>query len=93
MKLIDEQTLSLDVRTIPRPERHPRIFGLLDSLQPGHAVTLIVDHDPVPLYYHLETHFDGLYGWDYLERGPELWRVQITRKKHEGCNCNCGGGH
>jgi uncharacterized protein (DUF2249 family) len=26
-------------------------------------------------------------------RGPEIWEVRIRRKKHEGCNCNCGGGH
>lgn len=93
MTSTEMQTLSLDVRTVPRPERHHRIFGMLDSLQPGHSVMLTVDHDPIPLHYQLETHFDGLFRWDYLERGPELWRVRITREKHEGCNCNCGGSH
>jgi uncharacterized protein (DUF2249 family) len=83
----------LDVRTIPGPERHPRIFGMLNALQPGNGVTLTVDHDPLPLYYHLQMHFSGLFGWDYLKRGPEIWEVRITREKHEGCNCNCGGGH
>jgi uncharacterized protein (DUF2249 family) len=93
MTAIDTETLQLDVRTIPRPERHPRIFGMLNSLQPGGDLTLTVDHDPLPLYYHLEMHFSGLFSWDYLERGPEIWRVKVTREKHEGCNCNCGGGH
>lgn len=93
MTATETDMLQLDVRTIPGPERHPRIFGMLNSLRPGHAVTLTVDHDPLPLYYHLETHFSGLFGWDYLESGPELWRVRIAREKQEGCNCNCGGGH
>lgn len=93
MTAIDTDTLHLDVRAIPRSERHPRIFGMLNSLQPGHDLTLTVDHDPLPLYYHLEMHFSGLFGWHYLERGPELWQVKVTREKREDCNCNCGGGH
>ncbi|MFL0693026.1 MAG: DUF2249 domain-containing protein [Agrobacterium tumefaciens] len=90
---VEDHVLKLDVREIPRVERHPRIFGMLNSLLPDYQLILTVDHDPVPLYYHLETHYDGMFGWEYLSRGPEIWEVRIRRKKHEGCNCNCGGGH
>lgn len=87
------EALSIDVRVVPRPERHPRIFGMLDSLQPGGTMQITVDHDPLPLYYHIEANFSGRYGWRYIERGPEVWKVEIERLKHEGCNCSCGGEH
>lgn len=93
MTVVEDYILKLDVREIPRVERHPRIFGMLNSLLPDYQLILTVDHDPVPLYYHLEMHYDGMFGWEYLSRGPEIWEVRIRRKKHEGCNCNCGGGH
>ncbi|SMC73505.1 DUF2249 domain-containing protein [Rhizobium sp. RU36D] len=93
MTLTVDQMPSIDVRDIPHGERHPRIFGMLNSLAPGGAVLLTVDHDPVPLRYHLESMFSGMFGWEYLQRGPDLWRVEIARLKHDGCNCNCGGGH
>jgi len=93
MTLTTEPTPSIDLRDLPRTERHPRIFGMLNMLSPGQTMSLVVDHDPVPLHHHLETMFAGQFGWQYLERGPDLWRVEIERLKEEGCNCNCGGGH
>lgn len=88
-----EKKPSIDVREIPRSERHPRIFGMLNMLSPGQSMLLTVDHEPVPLHHHLQTMFPGLFGWEYLQSGPDLWRVQIERLKHEGCNCGCGGDH
>jgi uncharacterized protein (DUF2249 family) len=93
MTVAEDHILKLDVREIPRPERHPRIFGMLNSLLPDYELILTVDHDPVPLSYHLEMHYDGMFEWEYLSRGPVIWEVRIRRKKHEGCNCNCGGSH
>lgn len=70
---------TLDVRSIAPRERHPRIFSLFDSLQPGQAFELVNDHDPKPLYYQFRAERNGQFGWDYLEHGPEVWRVQISR--------------
>lgn len=69
----------LDVRTIIPRERHPRIFGTFDSLGAGQAFTLVNDHDPKPLYYQLYAERNGAFDWDYLEEGPEVWRVRITK--------------
>lgn len=70
---------SLDVRTIPPRHRHEMIFELFDGLQPGEAFELINDHAPTPLYYQFLHERSNLFAWDYLEEGPELWRVAITR--------------
>lgn len=88
-----EEKPMIDVRVVPHSERHPRIFGMLNALLPGGSMLITSDHDPRPLHMHLETYFSGMFGWDYLEQGPQVWRVEIERLKHEGCNCSCGGNH
>ena len=74
------QTAShIDVRTIPPRERHPLIFSTFDSLATGEALELVNDHDPRPLYHQFIAQMPGEFAWDYLEQGPTIWRVAITR--------------
>lgn len=69
----------LDVRVIPPREKHPTIFGTFAALKPGEAFVLVNDHDPKPLRYQLEFEHPGQFGWTYLEQGPAVWRVEISR--------------
>ena len=69
---------TLDVRPLAPRDRHPLIFGTVDALTPGESFELVNDHDPKPLYYHLQAERPGL-TWTYLEQGPERWRVEIGR--------------
>lgn len=80
---------AIDIRTIPPHERHPRIFETLGVLTPGNSMILTSDHDPVPLRRHLDSLLSGVFGWEYLEQGPSIWRVEIARLGSEGCNCGC----
>jgi uncharacterized protein (DUF2249 family) len=70
---------TLDVRNTPPPQRHPRIFRAFQALGPGEAFELVNDHDPKPLYYQFKFEHDGEFTWDYLEQGPEIWRVRIGK--------------
>lgn len=70
----------LDVRTIPPREKHPTIFTTFAALAPGEAFVLVNDHDPMPLRYQFEAQQGGRYGWEYLQQGPTVWRVRISRK-------------
>jgi len=70
---------TVDVRTIIPRERHPLIFNTFRGLAPGEAFLLVNDHDPKPLYYQLAAEQAGTFSWDYLEQGPETWRVRIGR--------------
>lgn len=85
----------IDVRTIAPYERHAQIFGRLDTLNAGEALVIANDHDPVPLRYQLESRAPGQYQWAYLQSGPDLWRVQISRLETVGAededSC-CSGG-
>jgi uncharacterized protein (DUF2249 family) len=69
----------VDVRTeIPRV-RHELIFETFGTLAVGTAFVLVNDHDPKPLYYQLAAENAGQFTWEYLEEGPEVWRVRIGR--------------
>jgi len=70
----------LDVTTIAPRERHPLIFKMFDELGKGDAFALTNDHDPKPLYYSFLHEREGQFGWEYLEQGPLLWKVRISKK-------------
>lgn len=72
-------TTTIDVRNIVPRERHPLIFGTFANLRPGDAFMLVNDHDPKPLYYQFQAEKAGEFSWDYLEEGPEVWRVRIGK--------------
>mgnify|MGYP001243172551 CR=1 FL=1 len=69
----------IDVREIPPRERHPLIFRTFDELKPGGSFQLVNDHDPKPLYYQFMAERPGQLDWEYLEEGPEVWQVRLTR--------------
>jgi uncharacterized protein (DUF2249 family) len=70
---------ALDVRNVVPRERHTLIFDTFMSLKPGEAFVLVNDHDPRPLYYQFQAEHTGQFSWDYVEQGPEVWRVRIGR--------------
>ena len=74
-----DRPMQLDVRVIPPREKHPTIFQTFESLAPGGALVLVNEHDPFPLRYQFEAERPGQFGWDYLEQGPQVWRVRISR--------------
>jgi uncharacterized protein (DUF2249 family) len=69
----------LDLRNVPRPLRHPLIFAKFDALPIGSSMRLLNDHDPIPLSRQLETIRPEQALWEYEERGPNLFRIRITR--------------
>lgn len=69
----------VDVRSIMPRQRHSLIFGTFHKLEPGQGFVLVNDHDPKPLYYQFEAEHRGTFGWDYLEKGPDVWRVVISK--------------
>lgn len=72
-------TTTIDVRTIVPRERHPLIFDTFHKLGAGESFLLVNDHDPKPLYYQFKAELGEAFQWDYLEQGPEVWKVRIGR--------------
>jgi uncharacterized protein (DUF2249 family) len=69
----------LDARILERGEKHPAIFAVHDRLSPGESFVLVNDHDPKPLRSQFEAQRPGAFTWEYVQEGPEEWRVRIGR--------------
>lgn len=69
----------LDLRSVPRPARHPLVFEKFDGLKVGESFELINDHDPVPLNKQMEALRPGQVEWRYITRGPAIFHVQVRR--------------
>jgi len=67
----------LDVWDNAPYERQRRIF---DSLSEGGRFVLVNDHDPQPLYSQFLHTTENRFLWEYLEQGPDVWRIRIGKK-------------
>ena len=71
----------LDAQSLHPSIRHDTIFAAFAALPTGAAFVLRNSHDPKPLRYQFEGRFPGRFTWDYLEAGPEDWKVRIGRPR------------
>jgi len=71
--------VELDLRPLPPPQRHQKIFAAWEGLKPGEALRIINDHDPKPLRYQFAAEYAGHHAWEYEQQGPKDWQVKITR--------------
>lgn len=76
-----QEALIIDVRGKPCSERHELIFGSCAKLAPGEAFEIVVELDPRPIRFKLEDEQPGVFSWDYVEQGPEVWRIRIGRNE------------
>ena len=72
---------TLDVRRLPPARRRALIFDTCGKLPVGNAVILVNNHDPKALYHQFEAELPGEFGWEYVQSGPDVWQVRITRQK------------
>lgn len=70
----------LDARAVPHAIRHATVFGALDGVPPGEGLVLIAPHDPLPLLAQLERRSPGVFAVEYLQQGPEEWRLHLVRR-------------
>jgi uncharacterized protein (DUF2249 family) len=74
----EEAEPELDVREVPHALRHATVFGALDAVPAGTAIVLVAPHDPLPLLAQIEQRNPGVFSVEYLERGPEAWRLRLS---------------
>lgn len=78
--MANDATSTLDVRPVEPKDRFETIMGAYEALPEGGVLELTVDHDPECMYYTLRaTRGEDAFTFDYLERGPEVWRVRVRR--------------
>lgn len=70
-----------DLRPYQPAERHEMFYKAFEEIKPGEAFEFINDHDPKPLYYQMEAESKAPFRWEYLEQGPEVWKVRVVKTK------------
>lgn len=74
-------TKKVDISEIfPHQDRYPTVHKTFESLKIGEKMELLNDHDLQPIFkYKFPVDFPEQYEWSYLEKGPDVWRVEVTR--------------
>ena len=78
----DEQkndTAEIDVRTLPRSQRHRTVFEAYEHLVVDEALVLINDHEPKGLQEEFERELAGAYNWEPETSTDDAYRVRITK--------------
>lgn len=87
---------TIDFRNFEPRARHALFLSLFEGLKAGTSFEFVNDHDPVPLYQQIQRMNLPNLKWSYSEKGPKLWKIQISKAenetKEEGC-CGLCGGH
>jgi uncharacterized protein (DUF2249 family) len=74
----------MDMRSIPCATKHGLIIRTWLELPVGEYFILLNDHDPVPLHYQFAAQWPNTFTWQHLVKGPEEFRVKITKLKELG---------
>lgn len=75
----------LDVRAVEPKHRFRLIMDAYEALAANQTLELTVDHDPKCMYYTLKaTRGDDAFSFEYLEEGPDTWRVQVHKSERDG---------
>ena len=74
----------MDVRAIPCSVKHAHIVRTFMDLPAGRHFILLNDHDPARMQEQFAAQWPGTFAWEYQVRGPEEFRVKITKLKALG---------
>ncbi|MBW7866727.1 MAG: DUF542 domain-containing protein [Brumimicrobium sp.] len=76
----------LDATKLSPAIKHKTIIETFDNLKEGESFILHNDHDPKPLYYQLSATKGDTFTWDYLQQGPSVFEIRITKKSNTNTN-------
>jgi len=77
--LDDAALLEFDVRDLPPQKRHQVLLEAFDTFDPGDGFVLVNDHDPKPLYHQFEAEAGDEFYWEYQQKEPGEFRVNIGK--------------
>lgn len=69
----------IDIREIKHSNRIGVIYAAFDNLKPGEKMEITSDHDSHHLNQKLTIDREGQFDWNYIDEGPDVWRIEITK--------------
>lgn len=76
---MEQYTSTINATEYPPHLKHKIIFSTFIKLNAGEAMLLINDHDPKPLRFQFESNYPDQFTWEYIEQGPMLFQVKISK--------------
>ncbi len=76
-----EDLKTIDITTLVHSFKNMIILNRLDHLAEGQSLILQNNADLLPLYYRLLVERGAIFGWEYLKRGPQVWKVKLSKLK------------
>lgn len=71
----------VDLDALPADQVIDAVVDRLLRLRSGERVELLSSSDPYAVWQRMDRVRPGDYGFDYLQDGPDRWRVQVTRRQ------------
>lgn len=74
--------ITLDLREVPPPERHPKIHDEFEQLDSGQSLKLINDHEPKPLFYEMQAEVEDFDadGYEVEQRAANEFVAHLPKK-------------
>lgn len=79
---VNNQTL--DVRTLPTWERHPRVHAAFAALDGASSLLLVTDHEPRPLRLEFRRAYPDAFVWSQRHIGTGRWEVLLRKAPDAG---------
>lgn len=70
----------VDLRKVAAESRRPLVFEAFERLAPGDRIELVHHHHSTPLKYLMLAEFPREVRWEYLESGPDRWRILLRKE-------------
>jgi uncharacterized protein (DUF2249 family) len=77
--VLTPDSVVIDPRALPRGTCRDTILAAVSELEVGASLLIVNDHDIQPMKMVLATSWPGRHAFSYLEDGPDVWRIRITR--------------
>lgn len=72
---------TVDLRPLDGPARAAAAISAFDALEAGGSFVVLAEQDPAPLLERFQNERPGRFEWSPLEEGPEVFRVEIARRR------------
>lgn len=71
---------TVDLSNFEHSNKHKAVFDAFDNLDLGEQMLLIDNSDPSKLFSQLDDERGTKLDWNYLEEGPEQWKVSVEKR-------------
>lgn len=75
------EIMKVVISNLEPADRYPTVSKTFEGLEHGEKLELINDHNLEHLFkYKFSEDYPDQYFYEYLEEGPVVWRVMVTKR-------------